>query len=254
MSHTQFNRVFVQKLEMVFTFNDVEALDSGLVFYVFYISILGIFWDPLPPERYDLGLALDLRPIGGWVRDWYEGLVIWCQCRSPRRSHAGVFLCGSQAVAGFSTQSSKRLAGAAHSSQVRRPQPARRSFSSKELTALVSIRGIALEIVFSHSPILASAMTGLIWAMWHWPMIIVDALDMVPLGSGYAVVETREFHLAYVLAAFTLLLVGARIIMCWIQGTSSYIIWPSVVYHATHKLYVVSTAPRLSVRLTDHRC
>lgn len=96
----------------------------------------------------------------------------------------------------------------------------------------------ALEIVFSHSPILASAMTGLIWAMWHWPMIIVDALDVVPPGSGYAVVETREFHLAYVLAAFTLLLVGARIIMCWIQGNSSYIIWSSVVYHATHKLCV----------------
>lgn len=98
---------------------------------------------------------------------------------------------------------------------------------------------LALEIVFSHSTILASAITGLIWALWHWPMIIVDALDMVPEGSGYAVVETREFHLVYVLSAFTLLLVGSRIIMCWIQGNSCYIIWSSVVYHATHKLYGV---------------
>ncbi|KAF1320345.1 hypothetical protein FI667_g12399, partial [Globisporangium splendens] len=153
-----FNRVFVQKLEMVFSFNDVDALDSGLVFYVFYISILGIFWDPLPPKRYDLGLAMGVHPL-------------------------------------------------------------------------------ALEIVFSHSTILASAITGMIWAMWHWPMIIVDALDMVPEGSGYAVVETREFHLIYVLSAFTLLLVGSRITMCWIQGNSCYVIWSSVVYHATHKLY-----------------
>jgi hypothetical protein len=69
-------------------------------------------------------------------------------------------------------------------------------------------------------------------------MIIADALGIIPDGSGYAVVETRDFHLLYVLAAFTLLLVGSRIIMCWIQGSSSYIIWPSVIYHATHKLYV----------------
>lgn len=66
----QFNRIFVQKLEMVFSFNDVEALDSGLVFYVFYISILGIFWDPLPPKRYDLGLAMNLRPIGSLAWDF----------------------------------------------------------------------------------------------------------------------------------------------------------------------------------------
>ncbi|RLN82761.1 hypothetical protein BBJ28_00023203, partial [Nothophytophthora sp. Chile5] len=97
----------------------------------------------------------------------------------------------------------------------------------------------ALEIVFSHSTILASAITGCIWALWHWPMIIADALDVVPKGSGYAVVETRDFHLLYVLAVFTLLLVGSRIIMCWIQGNSSYVIWSSVVYHATHSLYVI---------------
>jgi membrane protease YdiL (CAAX protease family) len=96
----------------------------------------------------------------------------------------------------------------------------------------------ALEIVFSHSTILASAITGCIWALWHWPMIIADALDVVPKGSGYSVAETRDFHLLYVLAVFTLLLIGSRIIMCWIQGNSSYVIWSSVVYHATHNLYV----------------
>lgn len=69
-------------------------------------------------------------------------------------------------------------------------------------------------------------------------MIIADAYGLVPQDSGYAVVETRDFHLLYVLAAFTLLLVGSRIIMCWIQGNSCYIIWSSVIYHATHKLYV----------------
>ncbi|RLN89896.1 hypothetical protein BBJ28_00005944 [Nothophytophthora sp. Chile5] len=139
-----FNRTFVRKLEMVFSFNDVEALDSGLVFYVFYISFLGIFWDPVPPQRYDVGLSMGLRPLATWMK---AITLAW---------------------------------------------PA----------------NVALEIVFSHSTILASAITGCIWALWHWPMIIADALDVVPKGSGYAVVETRDFHLLYVLAVFTLLLVG----------------------------------------------
>ena len=54
----------MRKLEIVFSFNDVEALDSGLVLYVFYISFLGIFWDPMPPPRYDVGLAMGFRACG----------------------------------------------------------------------------------------------------------------------------------------------------------------------------------------------
>ncbi|TMW68393.1 hypothetical protein Poli38472_005861 [Pythium oligandrum] len=183
-----FNRKFVHELEMVFSFNDVDALDSGLVFYVFYTSILGIFWDPLPPPRYDFGRMLSLRPMGC---SWFLLAIIqeigWSGSLFP-----------------------------------------------------------ALEIVFSHSSILASAITGLIWALWHWPMIIADAIDAVPAGSGYPVVETREFHLLYVLSAFTLLLIGSRIIMCWIQGNSCYIIWSSVIYHATHKLFIVSVFGQLT--------
>ncbi|KAJ0399293.1 hypothetical protein ATCC90586_005216 [Pythium insidiosum] len=134
-----FNRVFVQKLEMVFSFNDVDALDSGLVFYVFYTSILGIFWDPLPPPRYDFGLSMNLRPVGcSWFLLAMIQEIGWSGSLFP-----------------------------------------------------------ALEIVFSHSTLLASAATGMVWALWYWPMIIADAIDVVPAGSGYAVVETRDFHLLY---------------------------------------------------------
>ncbi|CAI5708444.1 unnamed protein product [Peronospora farinosa] len=188
-----FNRTFVRKLEMVFSFNDVEALDSGLVFYVFYISLFGIFWDPVPPQRYDVGLSMGIRPCG---TSWFVFAMIqeigWSGSLFP-----------------------------------------------------------ALEIVFSHSTILASAITGCIWALWHWPMIIADALDVVPKGSGYSVAETRDFHLLYVMAVFTLLLVGSRIIMCWIQGNSSYVIWSSVVYHATHNLFITSVFGQLTAPLYD---
>ncbi|RLN52421.1 hypothetical protein BBJ29_005048 [Phytophthora kernoviae] len=186
-----FNRTFVRKLEMVFSFNDVEALDSGLVFYVFYISFLGIFWDPVPPQRYDVGLSMGLRPLG---TSWFFFAMIqeigWSGSLFP-------------------------------------------------------------EIVFSHSTILASAITGCIWALWHWPMIIADALEVVPKGSGYSVAETRDFNMIYVLAVFTFLLVGSRIIMCWIQGNSSYVIWSSVVYHAAHNLFITSVFGQLTAPLYD---
>jgi hypothetical protein len=64
----QFNRLFVQKLEMVFSFNDLDALDLGLVFYVFYMVVLGIFWDPLPPKRFDFGLSMGQRSVGAYKK------------------------------------------------------------------------------------------------------------------------------------------------------------------------------------------
>ncbi|TDH73202.1 uncharacterized protein CCR75_003076 [Bremia lactucae] len=188
-----FNRIFVRKLEMVFSFNNVEALDSGLVFYVFYITLLGIFWDPVPPQRYDIGLSIGRRPLG---TSWFFFAMIqeigWSGSLFP-----------------------------------------------------------ALEIVFSHSTILASAITGIIWALWYWPMIVADALDVVPKGAGYSVAETSNFHLLYVLAIFTLLLVGSRIIMCWIQGNSSYVIWSSVVYHSSHNLFITSVFGQLTAPLYE---
>lgn len=188
-----FNRKFVRKLELVFSFNNIEALDSGLVFYVFYIILLGIFWDPVPPQRYDVGLSMGQRPLG---TSWFFFATIqeigWSGSLFP-----------------------------------------------------------ALEIVFSHSTILASAITGCIWALWHWPMIIAEALDVVPKGSGYSVVETPDFQLVYVLAVFTLLLVGSRIIMCWIQGNSSYVIWSSVFYHSTHNLFITSVFGQLTAPLYE---
>jgi hypothetical protein len=74
----------VEKLETVFSFNDVEALDSGLVFYVFYIFFVGILWDPLPPKRYDFGLALNWRPIGcSWfILATFEEIG-WSGCLFP---------------------------------------------------------------------------------------------------------------------------------------------------------------------------
>ncbi|KAL0586990.1 hypothetical protein ABG067_003330 [Albugo candida] len=188
-----FNRVFVHKLELIFSFNNVDALDSGLVFYILYICLLGIWWDPLPPSRYDFGLSIGSQSIGcSWLLLAFLEEIGWSGSLFP-----------------------------------------------------------ALEIIFSHSSVLASAITGIIWASWHWPMIIVEAMQVVPNGSGYLVTETRDFHLIYVISSFTLLLVGSRIIMCWIQGYSCCIIWSSVIYHATHKLFIVSVFGQLTAPIQE---
>jgi hypothetical protein len=97
----------------------------------------------------------------------------------------------------------------------------------------------ALELVFGHSAFLASTITGLLWAVWHWPFIIAEHINAIPAGSGYSVVEAQSFELWSMLVIFTTLLVGGRLIMCWIQGKTSHVVWSSSVYHASHSLYVV---------------
>ncbi|KAF0775021.1 hypothetical protein AaE_001277, partial [Aphanomyces astaci] len=96
----------------------------------------------------------------------------------------------------------------------------------------------ALDIFFGHSAFMASVVTGVIWAVWHWPFIIAEKYKIIPPGSGYSVVDVEDFQVLSVLSIFTILLVGSRIIMCWIQGKSSYVIWSSVLYHASHGLFI----------------
>ncbi|RHZ21455.1 hypothetical protein DYB37_000113 [Aphanomyces astaci] len=151
----------------VFSFDNQDAKDGGLVFYVFYLVVAGIVWDPVPPPRFDFGVALNSRPI-------------------------------------------------------------------------------ALDIIFGHSAFMASVVTGVIWAVWHWPFIIAEKYKIIPPGSGYSVVDVEDFQVLSVLSIFTILLVGSRIIMCWIQGKSSYVIWSSVLYHASHGLFIVSVFGQLT--------
>ncbi|CAK4088084.1 unnamed protein product [Aphanomyces euteiches] len=183
-----FNRVFVERAESVFSFDNQDAKDGGLVFYVFYLVIAGVLWDPVPPRRYDFGVAVDVKPIGcSWL-----------------------LLCLFQEI-GWS--------GALYP---------------------------ALDIIFGHSAFMASVVTGLVWAVWHWPFIIAEKYKIIPAGSGYSVVEAADFEVLSVLTIFTILLVGSRLIMCWIQGKSSYVIWSSTVYHASHCLFIVSVFGQLT--------
>lgn len=101
-----------------------------------------------------------------------------------------------------------------------------------------------LDVVYAHSSLLSATMTGSIWALWHWPFILAEYYQVIPSGTGYVVtsghLDASEGEILYPIVGFTLTLVGSRIIMCWMQGPNSSVIWTSVVYHASHNLYVVS--------------
>lgn len=97
----------------------------------------------------------------------------------------------------------------------------------------------------AHSTLLSTTLTGVVWALWHWPYIIAEHFQMIPKDTGYFIgsYESSDgsYSILYSLAAFSITLVGSRVIMCWIQGRDSYMIWTSVVYHGAHNLYVYST-------------
>ncbi|KDO28277.1 hypothetical protein SPRG_06328 [Saprolegnia parasitica CBS 223.65] len=190
---SMFNRAFVERAETVFSFGNPDAMDGGLVFYVFYLVLAGVFWDPIPPPRYDLGIAFGGRAMGcSWLLLAVVEETGWSGALYP-----------------------------------------------------------ALEIVCGHSAFLASIATGVVWALWHWPLIIAEYFNWIPTGSGYAIVEAPSYELVSVLLLFTLLLIGARMTMCWIQGKTSHAIWSSVVYHASHNLYIVSVFGQLMAPLYE---
>ncbi|KAF0696796.1 Aste57867_12458 [Aphanomyces stellatus] len=203
-----FNRAFVERAESVFSFDNLDAKDGGLVFYVFYLVVAGVLWDPVPPRRYDFGVAVDSKPIG----------MLAC-----------LILCFTVVALGC-------------------------SWLLLALFQEIGWSGAlypALDIVFGHSAFLASVVTGLVWAAWHWPFILAEKYKLIPPGTGYSVVDAPDFEVVSVLTIFTILLVGSRLIMCWIQGKSSYVIWSSTLYHASHCLFIVSVFGQLTSPLYE---
>ena len=67
--------------------------------------------------------------------------------------------------------------------------------------------------------------TGLIWAFWHYPLIIF---------SNYRVPNTP---LIYNLACFTLMVIAMNFVLAWLRLKSGSI-WPTVILHTSHNLYI----------------
>jgi membrane protease YdiL (CAAX protease family) len=68
------------------------------------------------------------------------------------------------------------------------------------------------------------AISGLIWALWHYPAI---------LGGGY---DSAATHL-FAVVCFTLMVVAMSFILGWLRLKSGSL-WPCAILHASHNLFI----------------
>ena len=93
-----------------------------------------------------------------------------------------------------------------------------------ELAKLTSLRNTAL-------------ISGLVWAIWHMPLMI---------GANY---RSEDTPLLYSLACFATMIVGLSFIMTWIT-VKSRSLWPAALLHATHNLFVQGVFDSATVKGT----
>jgi len=70
----------------------------------------------------------------------------------------------------------------------------------------------------------AALLTGIIWAVWHYPLIIFKHHEGPPLW--------------YVLSCFSLMIISMSFLMAWLRDKSGNI-WPAVLLYASHNFYVL---------------
>lgn len=69
----------------------------------------------------------------------------------------------------------------------------------------------------------AALITGVIWAVWHFPLIINGLHEGPPVW--------------YLLACFSLMIVSMSFIAAWLRDRSQSV-WPAILMHASHNFYI----------------
>ena len=85
-----------------------------------------------------------------------------------------------------------------------------RGFFIFELRKVFSFKGVAL-------------VSGLVWAIWHWPIIW-----LMYNGGG---------NLLFHIGAFTLMILGMSVILAYYTFKSNSL-WPAALYHSVHNIYI----------------
>lgn len=78
-----------------------------------------------------------------------------------------------------------------------------------------------------------SIVSGLIWAVWHYPLI---------LFAGYS----NDTPAWYSILCFTVMVVGISFFYTWITLKSGSV-WPAVLLHGSHNLYIQGVFDRVTV-------
>jgi membrane protease YdiL (CAAX protease family) len=86
-------------------------------------------------------------------------------------------------------------------------------------------RGFLVPALAQRMSFTGTAITsGLIWASWHWPLI---------LFAGY----TSGAPAGYTVLCFTVMVIGMSFLMAWLRLRSGSF-WPAALLHASHNLYI----------------
>ncbi len=85
----------------------------------------------------------------------------------------------------------------------------------------------------------ASAVTGLIWGVWHWPVI---------LWSTYHSAAPLWFTLLF----FTLMTVSLSFLFSWLRLRSKSV-WPCALLHASHNVWVQAIFTGLTVATAESK-
>jgi membrane protease YdiL (CAAX protease family) len=85
-----------------------------------------------------------------------------------------------------------------------------RGFLIFEMRKVMSFRAVAIS-------------SGIIWAVWHWPII-----NLI-YGSG-------EYLLLHI-GAFTTMIIGISVILAYYTFKSNSL-WPAALYHSVHNIYI----------------
>ena len=177
------------------------------------LSSLGLGW----PARRDLGLGW-LIPIG------YTAVA-----------YAVVWIAGAGRFAG-----ADEVAGARDYYQLGAGVP------GAAVVALVVVAGATLQVLTNAALALgeelgwrgylvpalvprfgvrgAGLISGAVWAAWHYPLFFLG-----PHARGGP-------PLAYELGCFTVMVLGAGVILAWLR-TRSASVWPAVIFHASHNAF-----------------
>lgn len=94
-----------------------------------------------------------------------------------------------------------------------------RGFLIFELRKVMSFKSLAI-------------VSGIIWAIWHFPII-----NLV-FGSG----ENLLLHLS----AFTIMIIGISVILAYYTFKSNSL-WPAAVYHSVHNIYIQKICTPLTI-------
>lgn len=108
---------------------------------------------------------------------------------------------------------------------------------TSSLTALgeeLGWRGFLLpRLVGRYGFVRATLATGGIWAVWHYPLLLWG-----------------DYHggtpLAFSLLCFTVLVLGISFLLAWLRLASDSV-WPAMLLHASHNLYIQGIFDRLTV-------